>query len=125
MFNRSAIGFSLPILVLSLAVLPAFAHHGWGGNQNEEFEIAGTVAKGVSLAGPHATMQINVDGQVWDITLAPPARTSRADLTEEIIPMGAEVTIYGHRNRDLNRFEIKAERVMWNGQMFNVYPNRS
>ena len=64
MFNRIAIGFSLPILVLSLAVLPAFAHHGWGGNQNEEFEIAGTVAKGVSLAGPHATMQINVDGQV-------------------------------------------------------------
>ena len=125
MFNRIAIGFSLPILVLSLAVLPAFAHHGWGGNQNEEFEITGTVAKGVSLAGPHATMQINVDGQVWDITLAPPARTSRAGLTEEIIPMGAEVTIYGHRNRDLNRFEIKTERVMWNGQMFNVYPNRS
>jgi hypothetical protein len=26
------------------------------------------------LAGPHATMKINADGHVWDITLAPPAR---------------------------------------------------
>ena len=32
------------------------------------------------------------DGQVWDITLAPPARTERAGLTEDVIPVGADVT---------------------------------
>ena len=123
--QRIAIWVGAGILALSLSALSALAHHGWGGNQDEEFEITGTVERAVSLAGPHATMQIRADGHVWDITLAPPARTSRAGLTEDIIPVGAEVTIYGHRNRDMNRFEIKTERVMWNGQLFNVYPDRT
>ncbi len=122
-------GFSLwigvGVIALSLVALPGLAHHGWGGNQSEEFEITGTVHTGVSLAGPHGTMQLMVDGQVWDVTLAPAARTSRAGLTEATIPVGAEVTLHGHRNRDMNRFEVKTERVMWNGQTFNVYPNRS
>jgi hypothetical protein len=112
------------ILVLSLLALPVSAHHGWGGNATEEFEISGTVETGVSLAGPHATMRILADGQIWDITLAPPARTDRAGLKEGIIPVGAQVTIHGHRNRDPNRFEVKTERVVWNARTFNVYPNR-
>jgi hypothetical protein len=105
-------------------VAPAIAHHGWNGNGAEQFELTGTVVGPVSLAGPHATMKIKVEDQVWDITLAPPARTSRAGLTEGIIPMGAQVTVSGHRNRDPKRFEIKTERVTWNGRTFNVYPDR-
>jgi len=118
--------FSLWMVVPALAVatLPALAHHGWGGNASEEFEIVGTVEKGVSLAGAHATMKIRAEGQVWDITLAPGARTERAGLTEGIIPVGAQVTIHGHRNRDAKRYEIKTERVTWNGRTFNVYPDR-
>jgi hypothetical protein len=118
--------FSLWLAASTLALVasPAAAHHGWGGNATEEFEIVGTVEKGVSLAGPHATMQIRVEGQVWDITLAPPARTERAGLIEGVIPVGAEVTIHGHRNRDAARFEVKTERVTWNGRTFNVYPDR-
>jgi hypothetical protein len=114
-------------VLLSLLVLgpvPATAHHGWNGNAAEEFELTGTVERGVSLAGPHATMQIRVDGQVWDVTLAPSARTERAGLKEGVIPAGAQVTIHGHRNRDAKRFEVKTERVTWNGRTFNVYPDR-
>jgi len=114
----------LAILGSLLAVSPSLAHHGWGGNSNQEFEITGTLARGVSLAGPHATMAIMVDGQLWEITLAPPARTSRAGLTEDVIPMGATVTIHGHRNLDGDRFEIKTERVIWEGRTFAVYPDR-
>ena len=124
---RSRLSFCLGVLILALAVstLPALAHHGWGGNADEEFEISGTVQTGVSLAGPHATMKIQADGHVWDLTLAPPARTEAAGLKEGIIPVGAKVTIHGHRNRDPKRFEIKAERVTWNGRTFNVYPDRT
>ena len=100
------------------------AHHGWGGNLDEEFELSGVVDTPVSLAGPHATMKIQAEGHVWDITLAPPARTSAAGLKEGIIPVGAPVTVHGHRNRDKNRFEVKTERVTWNGKVFNVYPDR-
>jgi hypothetical protein len=111
--------------VLVLATHPVAAHHGWAGNGQEEFELVGTVESGVSLAGPHATMKVMADGQVWDITLAPGARTERAGLKEGVIPVGAKVTIHGHRNKDPKRFEIKTERVTWNGKTFNVYPDRS
>jgi hypothetical protein len=112
------------ILALSLSVFPVWAHHGWAGNSDEEFELTGTVQSGVSLAGPHATMKLLADGKVWDLTLAPPARTERAGLKEGSIPVGATVTIHGHRNKDANRFEVKTERVTWNGRTFNVYPER-
>ena len=125
MHSRLAFSMSLGIVVLSLCALPAPAHHGWSGNFTEEFEITGTVEAGVSLAGPHATMKLKADGKVWDITLAPPARTERAGLKEGMIPVGATVTIHGHRNRDPKRFEIKTERVIWNGRTFNVYPDRT
>jgi hypothetical protein len=117
--------FAALVAAFVFTALPAFAHHGWGGNGSDEFEITGTVESPVSLAGPHATMKIKAQGQVWEITLAPPARTSRAGLTEGAIPVGAEVKIHGHRNSDKNRFEIKTERVSWNGKTFNVYPDRS
>ena len=109
---------------LVAAALPAAAHHGWSGQGTEEFELVGTVESGVSLAGPHATMKVRAEGQVWDITLAPGARTERAGLKEGVIPVGAQVTIHGHRSRDPKRFEVKTERVTWNGRTFNVYPNR-
>ena len=115
---------SLGVLAFSLSVLPALAHHGWAGNADEEFELTGTVATDVSLAGPHATMKVLSDGKIWDITLAPPARTANAGLKEGIIPVGAPVMIHGHRNKDPKRLEIKTERVTWNGRTFNVYPDR-
>jgi hypothetical protein len=64
------------------------------------------------------------DGKVWDITLAPPARTERAGLKANTIPVGAKVTVHGHRNRDAQRLEVKTERVSWNGKTFDVYPDR-
>jgi hypothetical protein len=124
MDSRFSLGIGSVILAGSLLALPAWAHHGWAGNSDEEFELTGTVETGVSLAGPHATMKIRADGKVWDLTLAPPAATDRAGLKEGIIPVGATVTIHGHRNRDLKRFEVKTERVIWNGRTFNVYPDR-
>jgi len=124
MSSKLSRGARLGILALSLSAYPASAHHGWGGNSDEEFELTGTVEKGVSLAGPHATMKLRADGKVWDLTLAPPARTERAGLKEGTIPVGATITIHGHRNREANRFEVKTERVIWNGRTFDVYPDR-
>ena len=124
MHSRLSVCMGCAIVALSLSHFPAKAHHGWAGNQDEEFELTGTVEQGVSLAGPHATMKLRMQGKVWDLTLAPPARTERAGLKEGIIPVGAMVTIHGHRNRDANRFEVKTERVMWNGHTFDVYPDR-
>jgi hypothetical protein len=115
---------SMALAAFAIAVLPAAAHHGWGGQGQEEFQLSGTVEQTVSLAGPHATMKVRAQGQVWDITLAPAARTSAAGLNEKTIPVGSQVTIHGHRSTDPKRFEVKTERVTWNGKTFAVYPNR-
>ncbi len=120
-FSLSVVG---GVLAFALSALPAAAHHGWGGNATDHFELSGTVESGVSLSGPHGTMKIRANDQLWDITLAPPARTEQAGLKEGVIPVGAKVTVTGHRNRDAKRFEIKTERVTWNGKTFNVYPDR-
>ena len=121
---RSRFSLCLGMVILALSGVPAFAHHGWGGNLDEEFEITGTVEKPLSLAGPHATMKIRAQGQIWDLTLAPPACTDAAGLKEKTIPVGATVQVHGHRNRDPKRFEIKTERITWNGKTFDVYPDR-
>jgi len=110
---------------LSLGALQASAHHGWAGQQTEQFELSGKLQTDVSLAGAHGSMQIVDDkGQVWDITLAPAARTERAGLKPGVIPLGAAVTISGHRSSDLQRFEVKTERVTYNGHNYDVYPDR-
>jgi hypothetical protein len=115
----------LVVSLLALAVAPLAAHHGWAGYQTAEFEIEGTVETGVTFNGAHAAMKIRVKDQVWDITLAPPAASSRAGLKEGIIPVGATVLVHGHRHVDPKRFEIKTERVTYNGKTFNVYPDRT
>ena len=112
------------VLALTSVAMPLFAHHGWSGNGKDQFELTGTVEAAVSLDGPHATMKIRANGQLWDITLAPPARTERAGLKEDTIPVGAQVTVSGHRNSDVKRFEVKTERVTYNGKVYNVYPDR-
>ena len=113
------------LLAVLLSPLPALAHHGWGGNEDKEFELSGTVTTGVSLAGPHGTMKVkDAQGNIWDITMAPPFRTQQAGLKDGTIPLGSTVTIHGHRNKDPKKFEIKTERVTFNGKVYNVYPDR-
>ena len=93
----------------------------WGGQSDQVTEMTGTVVDTVRLAGPHATMKINADGHVWDITLAPPARTSSAGLKDGAIPVGQTVTVRGNRNRDMNKFEMKTVQVRWGDKKFDVY----
>ncbi len=116
------------VLVLCFATLlpplTVLAHHGWGGYADQELALTGVVDTPVSLAGPHATMKIKVDQQVWDLTLAPPARTASAGVREATFPVGATVTAHGHRSKDPKRFEMKTERVTYNGKIYNVYPDR-
>ena len=105
--------------------IPVLAHHGWEGYLTEDFEITGTVDAPVSLSGPHASLKIKADGQVWNVVLAPPPRTERAGLKTGMIPVGDTVTAYGHRHKDAKTFEVKTERLRWKDKLFNVYPDRS
>ncbi len=103
---------------------PVFAHHGWGGQEEAVTTLNGTVVQGVSLAGPHATMKIKVGNDVWDLTLAPPARTERSGLKEGLIPVGATVTVRGNRNLDHAKHEMKTIYIKQGAAEYHVYPDR-
>ncbi len=108
----------------ALIATPAYAHHGWGGQEEAVTTLSGTVVQGVSLAGPHATMKIKVGNDVWDLTLAPPARTERAGLKEGLIPVGATVTVRGNRNLDHAKHEMKTITIKQGSAEYHVYPDR-
>ena len=107
-----------------LAASPAFAHHGWSGQEDKLSNMTGTVVQSVSLSGPHGTMKVKVGNDVWDITLAPPARTSNAGLTEGKIPVGATVTVRGNRSTTGGRHEMKTISVKHGNDEYRVYPER-
>jgi len=115
--------FSATLCALLMSA-PAFAHHGWGGQEEKISDMTGTVVQGVSLAGPHATMKIKVKNELWDITLAPPARAERAGLKEGLIPVGATVTVRGNRSTEPGRHEMKTIYVKHGAAEYHVYPDR-
>ena len=122
--TRVLVGILTGVALVAALTMPGYAHHGWGGNEEGESTLTGTLESPVSLAGPHATMKLRVNGQVWDITLAPSGRTAAAGLTEKVIPVGSTVTVVGHKNKTANRFEMKTERVTYNDRVYAVYPNQ-
>ena len=108
----------------AMLTVPAFAHHGWSAQEEQLSDLTGTVTRDVSLAGPHGTMQIRVANVVWDVPLAPPARTSAAGLKPGVIPVGATVTVRGNKSTQNGRNEMKAVRVTHGTQRYAVYPDR-
>lgn len=125
MERRTLSGLAAALLGVTFVALPALAHHGWSGQSDKQIDVSGKVQKPVSLAGPHATMQIiAADGQVWDVTLAPPARTEGAGLTPKSLAVGDAVTVRGNRSSDPKRFEIKTVRVTSAGKNYDIYPDR-
>jgi hypothetical protein len=126
MYKRILVGLGAGGVMLALVAPQVSAHHGWSGQSREQFELSGTLHQAVSLAGPHATMQIEDEsGQVWDITMAPASRTQRSGLTEDTIPIGAAVSIRGNRSSNMARFEVKTVRVTYKGTNYDVYPDRT
>jgi hypothetical protein len=123
MFRRT---ICATLVAMALTALPLAAHHGWSGYGTEEFSITGALDTPVSLSGPHATLKIKAeDGKVWNLVLSAGNRVEAAGLREGMIPLGAKVTAEGHRHRDSKVFEVKTERLKWNGRTFNVYPDRT
>ena len=70
----SKLSLYVALVVLVFSAVPVSAHHGWGGNVDQESDLTGIVEQGVSLSGPHATMKLRVDKQGLGHHLGPAAR---------------------------------------------------
>jgi len=117
-----AAGASLAVLMGLSA--PAQAHHGWGWYGGEAFELTGTV-EDANMGGPHGQLKLRVNGELWDVILAPPGRNNRAGLQNSIVEIGMEVTARGHRWKDdAGRLEMKTERLVVGDTTYDLYPER-
>ena len=102
---------------------PASAHHGWGWATDEEFELTGKITK-VKLGNPHGEMHLDANGEVWLVEIGQPWRNESAGLTEDLLAIGTEVTVHGHRSIDHDEKLMKAERLIIAGKDYNLYPDR-
>ncbi|MFN3766336.1 MAG: DUF6152 family protein [Aliihoeflea sp.] len=124
MQRSAAIKAAITGMLFAVTVaVPALAHHGWSWAEEEFSELTGTV-RSVFVGNPHARIELEVDGEVWTVELAPPAATERAGFTEEAVSSGDEATVVGHRSRDANERVFKAVRVIVGDESYDVYPRR-
>lgn len=108
---------------LGFAPVLAWAHHGWSWAEEENSELTGVV-ESTSLGNPHGTVTLMVEGETWEIEVGQPWRNARAGLSEENLYEGAEITVQGHRSKSVNERRLKAERVIIDGEVHDLYPGR-
>jgi hypothetical protein len=107
-----------------VATVPAIAHHGWSWTVEELSELKGVI-RAVYVGNPHASLDVDVKGEIWKVELAPPRATERAGFTEASAKAGDEVTAVGNRSRDRAERRMKAVRIIVNGKTYDVYPDRA
>lgn len=115
--------YAAPALALMIAATPALAHHGWSWTEDSFFELKGTIADAY-IGNPHATVDVDAEGELWRVELAPPGRTIAAGFTEEVAMKGAEVTAIGNRSKDAAEKRMKAVRIIVGGKTYDVYSDR-
>ena len=101
----------------------AYAHHGWSWTQDGFFELRGTI-KAIYIGNPHATLDVDAEGEAWRVEMAPPSRTIAAGFTEAVAKVGDEVTAIGNRSVDQAEKRMKAVRIIVGGKTYDVYPDR-
>ena len=122
--KRLRILFACVALGVIAPVLPALAHHGWSWTEDGFFELTGVV-KAVYVGNPHATLDLDVEGETWRVELAPPGPTIAAGFTEESAKLGDEAVALGNRSLDPSEKRMKAVRITVEGKVYDVYPARA
>ncbi len=116
---------SLAAAALALAVAaPASAHHGWTWAEDASAELSGTIVS-AKLGNPHGELTLAVEGASWIVEVGQPWRNERAGLKDDMLVKGVKLVVTGHRHSDPKKKVLKAVRLVIDGRMFNLYPERS
>lgn len=121
-FARSPAGAIFAAALLT-GTVPALAHHGWAWTEDGFFELEGVITD-IYIGNPHATLDVDVEGDIWRVELAPPSRTIAAGFTEDVASKGDEVKAIGNRSRDETEKRMKAVRIVVNDKTYDVYSDR-
>lgn len=110
-------------LFASAGSLPAIAHHGWAWAEEGSSELNGVIVAS-KLGNPHGELTVDVDGANWIVEVGQPWRNDRAGLKDEMLVKGVRLNAIGHRAADPKKRVFKAERVLIDGRIFDLYPDR-
>jgi len=96
--------------VLTALSVPLAAHHGWTGyDEKNPLTLTGTM-KTSEYSNPHGSVELDVDGKVWHVVLAPTSRMQDRGLTREMLKAGTKASVVGYANRQTPT-ELRAERI--------------
>lgn len=113
MRSSSGITSALAVIVFVAGIGGAVrlgAHHGWTGYEgSRETTLTGTI-KVSSYENPHASVDLDVNGKVWKVILAPPTRMQSRGLQRDALKIGARATVLGYVHKDVPT-ELRAERI--------------
>ncbi|SDX60614.1 DUF6152 family protein [Thiocapsa roseopersicina] len=108
------------VLVMPVAAL---AHHGWRWTAGENISLTGLITA-VRLGNPHGLVAVDVEGEPWTVEVGQPWRNERAGLTDADFAIGREIRVEGEPDAAASRRVIKAERLWFDGQRHELYPER-
>lgn len=96
----------------------ALAHHGGGPCDANKTRNLTAVIQQASYSNPHGLMRFQVagaNGKTWVAVLAPPSRRSSRGLSQEMLKVGATVTVVGYPHH-AKADEMRAERITIEGK---------
>ena len=110
MLNRN-LALAAIIVVAGIAgTVQLAAHHGWTGYEgSKETTLTGTI-RVFSYENPHASVDLDVDGKVWKVILAPPTRMQSRGLQRDSLKVGTRATVLGYVHKNVPA-ELRAERI--------------
>lgn len=111
-------------LCLALQGGVALAHHGWAWTTGGNIELTGLI-KSVRLGNPHGILQVDLDGEIWELEVGQPWRNERAGLEEGDLADGVEIRAIGEPSSDVSKKLLKVERFYIGEQEYVLYPERS
>lgn len=98
---------------------PALAHHGWGSyDTSRPLTLTGPVET-LAWANPHVEIALKQDGDTWQVVLAPITRMAARGLSQEMLKVGATVTVHGYPSTHAAH-EMRAERITVDGKTFEL-----
>ena len=96
----------LAALTVFMFVAPIFAHHAESAEYDatKPVKVTGTISK-VEWLNPHIWFYVDVKDEsgkitTWAFSGAPPGMLQRRGITKEVLKIGAEVHVEGHRAKD-------------------------
>lgn len=113
-----SIRYGLPAAAFAAVLVSAgvaLAHHGWSSYDADKVMKPTTQVVESRWGSPHGSLVLTLEGQRWDVVLAPVSRMETRGLTAQDIAVGRTVTVEGYPRRDGTR-EMRVERITAGGK---------